>query len=266
MIKPIVFISTLALCAIILMYIFQRHFIYHPSQDKARLNDYQASDMHIIKLYTPDGIMLTSWYRPAKNNQPTLLYLHGNAGNIGGRMPLGRKFIDGDLGLFLLEYRGYGGNKGTPTELGLYEDARTALRFLNEQGIKNSTIVLYGESLGTGVATKIASESPVCAVILQSPYTSLSDMTRFYYPFMWLKPWDKFDSFARIQAIKAPLLILHGTKDTVVPYSQGLTLFKQANEPKKMLSFAQYGHNDIWNAPGFSEQVIAFILEQCKNI
>lgn len=264
MIKQILLLSVVAaILSVILMYVFQRHLIYYPSKDKASLNDYLVHDMQVITLHTSDGLVLTSWYRPAKKNHATILYLHGNAGNIGGRMSLGREFMDAGLGLLLLEYRGYGGNKGSPTEQGLYEDARTAMRFLHEQGIQNENIALYGESLGSGVATKLGVEYPVCAVILQSPYTSLTDMTRFYYPFMLLKPWDRFDSFERIQSIKAPILILHGTNDTVVPYSQGLALFHQAHEPKKMLSFKQEGHNDIWNAPGFSEQIYQFIEKYC---
>lgn len=260
------FISVLAvLLSVILMYIFQRHLIYYPSSDRARLNDYHVKDMQVITLHTQDGLVLTSWYRPAKENHATLLYLHGNAGNIGGRMSLGREFMDEGLGLLLLEYRGYGGNMGHPTEQGLYEDGRTAMRFLQQQGIKNEAIALYGESLGSGVATKLAIEYPVCAVVLQSPYTSLTDMARFYYPFMLLKPWDRFDSLQRIQSIKAPILILHGTKDTVVPYSQGLALFHQAHEPKKMLSFEHEGHNGIWNAPGFSEHVYRFVEAHCES-
>lgn len=266
MLKQILLLSVLAaILSVLLMYIFQRHLIYYPSKDKARLNDYHVHDMQVISLHTQDGLVLTSWYRPAEENHPTLLYLHGNAGNIGGRMSLGREFMEEGLGLLLLEYRGYGDNKGNPTEQGLYEDARTAIRFLHQQGVQNKNIVLYGESLGSGVATKLGVEYPVCAVILQSPYTSLTDMTRFYYPFMFLKPWDRFDSFERIRSIKAPILVLHGTNDTVVPYSQGLALFNQANEPKKMLSFKHEGHNDIWNAPGFSNQVCAFIKEHCVS-
>ncbi len=264
MVKQIVLISVIVVVvSIALMYLFQRYLIYYPSRKTPHLNDYDAKDMRVITLHTQDGLELTSWYRPANENQPTLLYLHGNAGNIGDRMSLVRQFMDAGLGVLLLEYRGYGGNKGEPTEPGFYEDGRAGMRFLQQQGIQNEQIALYGESLGSGVATKMASEHPVCAVILQSAYTSLSDMTRYYYPFVWFKPWDRFDSMQRIQTINAPLLLLHGLKDEVVPYSQGLALFQHALEPKKMLSFKLDGHNNIWNAPGFSEQVIRFIETQC---
>jgi len=154
---------------ILLMYLFQRQLIYFPSQKVPQLNDYQANDMRVITLHTQDGLVLNSWYKPAKTGQPTLLYLHGNAGHIGDRMTLARQFMNAGLGMLLLEYRGYGGNKGRPSEKGLYEDGRAGMRFLHQQGIKSEKIALYGESLGSGVATKLAVENKICAVVLQSP-------------------------------------------------------------------------------------------------
>ena len=248
------------------LYLSQRHLIYHPSRKKPNLSDFSVENMRVVSLHTQDGLTLHSWYKPAKLNQPTLLYLHGNAGNIGDRMSLAQQLMERGFGLLLLEYRGYGGNKGRPTEQGLYADGRAGVRFLHQQGLKPSLLVLYGESLGTGVATKLAVEYKFCAVILQSGFTSMRDMARYYYPWIGLlKPWDRFDSIARIDAINAPLLIVHGTQDDVVPYSQGLQLFNQAREPKKMESFEFEGHNNIWNAPGFSEKVSNFIISHCNS-
>jgi len=264
--KQIILISGIIFAMLmLLMYIFQRHLIYIPSRETPQLNDYQANDMQVITLHTQDGITLTSWYKPAKTNQATILYLHGNAGHIGYRMQLARQFIDAGLGLFLLEYRGYGGNKGRPSEQGLYEDGRAAMRFLHQQGIKSTQIVLYGESLGTGVATRLAVENSVCAVVLQSPFTSLTDLARYHYPWLLLKPWDRFESIDRIQAIHAPLLILHGKKDDVVPFSQGLALYQQAKQPKKMLSFVLNDHHTMWTAPDFSRNIVDFIDEHCAR-
>jgi fermentation-respiration switch protein FrsA (DUF1100 family) len=248
---------------ILLMYLFQRQLIYFPSQEVPQLHDYQANDMRVITLNTQDGLVLNSWYKPAKTDQPTVLYLHGNAGHIGGRMALARQFMDAGLGLLLLEYRGYGGNKGRPSEKGLYEDGLAGMRFLHQRGIKSEHIALYGESLGTGVATKLAVENRVCAVVLQSPYTSLSDLARYHYPWLLFNPWDRFNSIDRIQAIHAPLLILHGIKDDVVPYSQGQALFQRASKPKKMLSFILEGHHTMWNVPNFSKNIVDFIDGHC---
>ena len=221
--------------------------------------------MTLVTLQTKDNLVLTSWYKPAINNQPTVLYLHGNAGHIGYRMPLIRQFINAGFGVFLLEYRGYGGNKGAPTEQGLYEDGRTALQFLYQKSPESKQVVLYGESLGTGIATKLAVEYPVCAVILQSPFTSLLSVARYHYPWLLIKPWDQFDSLERIKKIHAPLLVLHGKQDQVVPFDEGLTLFNQANEPKKMLTFADKHHNDLWGVSGFSENIINFVQTHCPK-
>jgi len=247
------------------MYLFQRQVIYYPSRETPKRRDYQAMDMQVVGLTTADGLQLHAWYKVAQINQPTLLYLHGNAGNIGNRIGFARQFIHAGFGLLLLEYRGYGGNKGRPTEKGLYEDGRAGLQFLQQQGVKPKSIVLYGESLGSGVATKLAQEIRSCAVVLQSPYTSLTELARYHYPWLlFLKTWDKFDSMSRIASIQAPLLILHGKKDDIVPFSQGVALFQRAHNPKEILSFELYGHNDLSSAPGFAEKVIEFVKLHCK--
>ena len=151
----------------------------------------------------------------------------------------------------------------SPTEQGLYEDGRTALRFLNQKRVESKHIALYGESLGTGIATKLAIEYPVCAIILQSPFTSLVSLSHYHYPWLIIKPWDRFNSVKRIKQIHAPLLILHGTQDQVVPFDEGLIFFSQANEPKKMLAFDNKNHNDLWGASGFSEEIIHFVQSHC---
>ena|SRR3990167_4209175 len=262
--KQLIIVFCLSLCvSVLFLYKFQRRLIYFPAQQTPLLRNHHATDMTVVPLQTQDKLILTSWYKPAINKQPTLLFLHGNAGHIGYRMPLARQFINVGFGVFLLEYRGYGGNKGLPTESGLYEDGRTALHFLYQQGVKPEEIVLYGESLGTGVATKLAAENPICAVILQSPFTSLTSLSRYHYPWLIIKPWDRFDSLARIKQIHAPLLVLHGNRDQVVPFTEGLTIFNQANEPKKMLQFDNRNHNDLWGVQGFSEEIIRFVRAYC---
>lgn len=241
------------------MLIIQRQLIYVPSSTIPNRTTAHADDMKIITLHTQDGLNLMSWYKPAYTHQPTVLILHGNAGNIATRMTLARSLMDAGLGVLLLEYRGYGGNPGQPTEQGFYQDARAAMNFLHQQSIQNKDIILYGESLGTGVATKLATEYKVAAVILQSPYTSLTALGRYHYPWIFIKPWDKFDSLSRITQISSPLLILHGKKDTLVPYQQGLQLFNAAHQQKFMISYPQKGHHRLWEAPGLMHEVIEFI-------
>lgn len=247
----------------LLMYFFQRHLIYVPNINKPSRSVAKASDMEEISLITKDNLSLNAWYKPAKPHQATILFLHGNAGNIASRMSIIRPLLNAGLGVLLLDYRGYGGNKGQPNEQGLYEDARTGMRFLQSQGLSSQQSVIYGESIGTGVATQMAVEYPACAVVLQSPFTSLKAAARYHYPWLLLEPWDRYDSLARIQSMHEPLLILHGRQDDVVPYAQGLSLFKAANEPKLMISFATGTHNNLWRSQKFYEKTLQFIRANC---
>lgn len=261
--KQMVLITVLVLVVLLLIYVFQRHLIYFPDTEQPLPQNFSAADMKIIKIPVSKDITLSSWYRPAQDKKTTILYLHGNAGHIGYRMPLVRSFISAGFGVLLLEYRGFGGNPGTPTESGFYQDGRAALLFLQQQGIEVSNIVLYGESLGTGVATKLATEFKTCAVVLQSPYTSLTALARYHYP--WLPPlpfMDKYDSLSRIQDIHTPLFVMYGKLDNVVPPEQSLTLFEKANQPKEMVEFSTKGHHDLWDN-NFAVLLINFIHKTC---
>lgn len=266
MLKQVLLIACVIFASVLLlMYVFQRHLIYFPDRHTPALKQFNAQDMELVTLHTKDNLVLKSWYKPARKNQPTILYLHGNAGHIGYRMPLARQLMNSGFGLFLLEYRGYGGNRGSPSEQGLYEDGETALNYLTKQGIKARHIVLFGESLGTGVATKLASEHQFCGIVLQSPFTSLVNLSHYHYPWMFIQPWDKYNSLERITKINAPLLVVHGTRDHIVPYSEGLALFNTANQPKKMITVENYDHNNLWDSNGFSKKIIRFIQEYCAN-
>jgi fermentation-respiration switch protein FrsA (DUF1100 family) len=157
------------------------------------------------------------------------------------------------MGVFLLGYRGYSGSDGWPSEEGLYTDARTALDYLNGQGVSDEQIVLYGESLGSGIATKMASERTVALVVLESPYTSTVDVAALRFPIVpvhWLMV-DRYESIARIDKVKAPLLVMHGDADQVIPQTSGRRLFEAANEPKESFWPQGIGHRDIFDNGGF---------------
>ncbi len=264
MIKQLLFAGFFLVLALSLgIYVFQRYLIYVPAKVVPTREVHQALDMQEVQIITADGLHLLAWYKPARVAQPTVLVVHGNAGNIGNRMPLARHLIESGFGVLLLEYRGYAGNPGSPSESGLYSDADAAMTFLNKQGIKDKQVVVYGESLGTGVATKVATQYSVCALVLQSPFTSLTSVARYHYPWILLRPWDKFDSLSRIKQINAPLLIVHGKDDTLVPFEQGLTLFNHAPEPKTMIALPGKKHNDLWDDAYF-EQLTAFIHSHCE--
>ncbi len=267
MIKPSSWVLATLLFFILgslLFYFMQRSLIYAPSKTKPSRAVFKAEDMQQLTLNSADNIVLNAWYKSAQTNHATVIVFHGNAGHIGKRMPLARQLIQQGFGVLLLEYRGYGGNKGQPTEQGLYQDARTGMRFLKKQHIPIQRIALYGESLGTGVATKMAEEHPkACALILQSPYTTLADLGKYHYPWIPIAPWDKFNSLKRMQSIHMPLLALHGTQDRVVPYKFGRALFEAANQPKQWVTLEKQGHGGLWT-PEFIDVVSHFISAHCN--
>ncbi len=267
MIKPafgIWIVLALIIIGALLFYFLQRTLIYAPSKITPTQKAFQAEDLQHIQLITADHTHLNSWYKPASDKKPTVIIFHGNAGHIGTRMPLARQLIEQGFGVFLLEYRGYGGNPGKPTEQGLYQDARAGMTYLKKHKIAQQNTVLYGESIGAGVATQMAVEYPkACALILQSPYTTLAELGKYHYPWNPIAPWDKFDSERRIKTIQMPLLILHGTADTIVPYQQGRRLFSAANEPKQWMTLQGQGHGGLWT-PQFIQTVSTFISKYCE--
>lgn len=249
----------------LLLYVFQRQLIYFPNKQKPQLEQHQATDMQLVTLTTEDKLSLTSWYKPALKNKPTILFMHGNAGNIGMRMPLARTFINAGFGLLLLEYRGYGGNEGKPTEQGLYQDAAAALDYLFEQGIKPDKIALFGESLGTAVAVDLAQNNRVCALVLQSPFSSLTSVARYHYPWVLIPPKDKYNAITRMSNIHSPALIIYSTTDEVIPYYESVKMFQQANEPKKLVGFENLRHNSFWSSPEFTQEIINFLNLHCTK-
>jgi fermentation-respiration switch protein FrsA (DUF1100 family) len=213
-----------------------------------------------VTLTTADGLSLLSWYLPAGPGRPVILYLHGNGGHIGYRADRVQRFAREGFGILLLEYRGYGGNPGSPSEPGLVADGEAALRFIESEGILPGRIVLYGESLGTGVAVQIAARHRVAAVILESPYTSIAAAAQYHYAYVpaALLVRDRFDSLSCIREVKAPVLVMHGEADRVIPARFGKTLLAAANEPKEGWFLADAGHGDLV-ASGGLVAAIAFV-------
>lgn len=247
------------------MYTFQRSLLYVPSQATPSLEASRVPEMAQVTLETEDGLGLMSWYRPASEDRPTIVYYHGNGGHIGYRGDKVRPFLDAGHGLLLVSYRGYGGNPGSPSEDGLYADGRAAMSFLHAMGVAPGRTVLYGESLGTGVAVQIAVDhagagQPVAAVVLEAPFTSAVDAGAHHYPWApvrWLMK-DRFDSLSKIANIGAPVMIIHGGRDQVVPFSMGEALYAEARHRKESLWIPDAGHNDL-AAFGASEKVLAFL-------
>lgn len=232
------------------LYLAQRSMVFVP--DRARPNRIAGNvpEMTVVEVKTPDGLTLQGWFSPPPEDsvKPVLVYFHGNAGNIESRGPTVRPWIDDGYGVLLTEYRGYGGNPGTPSEEGLYADGQGWLDWLTEHGIPESRLILYGESLGTGVATEMALRHPgVRALVLQSGYTALPDVARktyFYVPVDLLMR-DRFENLKKIPSVRAPVLVLHGARDSTIPADQARQIYAAAAEPKKLVIFPEGEHNDI---------------------
>ena len=239
----------------------QRSLMYFPLHDLPSPVTVGVPEMEVVRLGTADGLELVSWYAGAAGpERPTIVYLHGNAGNIAGRAPKVRPFLDRGYGVLLVGYRGYGGNSGAPSEQGLIADGRAALDFLAARGVRPERTVLLGESLGSGVAVRLASERAVGAVILEAPFTSAADAGQRAYPLLPVKLLikDRFDSLGRIDRVGAPLLIIHGEEDRVVPVAHGRRLLAAALAPKQGVFLLGAGHNDLLRH-GSAEVALEFL-------
>jgi fermentation-respiration switch protein FrsA (DUF1100 family) len=235
------------LLAATFLFVFQRSFIYLPRSFHTSLADVGLTGTTEEAITTADGVHIMAWYSPAPAGMPTVVLFHGNGGFISAFADRIHRGQEKGYGVMLVEYRGYSGLAGTPTEEGLYADGRAALDWLAAHGVPSTATFLYGESLGSGVAVKLATERRVAGVILESPYTSAAAVgeTQYWmFPVSWLI-WDRYDSFSRIKDIRAPLLIMHGGADQVIPISQGRELFEAALPPKRGYFPAAAHHVDL---------------------
>jgi fermentation-respiration switch protein FrsA (DUF1100 family) len=239
-----------------LMYVYQRDMMYFPDQIRRVPPSHYAmlAGVQEVELKTADGLNVVAWYWPAPEGRPTVVLFHGNGGSLRSQRYRLKYFKEAGMGVLMTAYRGYAGSDGAPTEEGLYLDGRAALDWLNGQGVADKQIALYGQSLGSGVATKLASERDVAVVVLEAPYTSTVDVAAWRFPIVpvgWLML-DRYDSLSRIAAVKAPLLVMHGDADYVIPQSLGRRLFESANQPKEGFWPSGIGHTDIFDNGGFT--------------
>ncbi|WP_299618739.1 alpha/beta hydrolase [Pelagibius sp.] len=252
------------LALLVVMFLAQRSLLYPAATNTPRLSDHGLPGMGAIETQPEPGLTLTHWFHPpADPDQPVILYFHGNAGHRGDRVAKMRPFIDAGFGLLLTGYRGYGGNPGRPSETGLSADARSVHDWLLAQGYKPGQIVIFGESLGTAVSVKLASERPPAALVLEAPPSSIADVAAAHY---WYLPVrllirDPWDSHSRIGSIKVPLFLMHGARDRVVPARFGRKLFEAASEPKQALFHDTAMHTDLLDYREVVEAVMAFIRE-----
>jgi fermentation-respiration switch protein FrsA (DUF1100 family) len=224
----------------------QRKLMYFP--DTLHFTPAEAGLSGVVEhaLETPDGARVIAWYAPAKPGKPTLLYFHGNAGALETRNERIRKYMARGLGVFMMTYRGFGGSTGQPSEAANVADAKLAYDTLVGLGVPASDIIIYGESLGTGVAVQVAAAREAAGLVLDAPYTSMVDLAALHHPFIpgrWFMT-DRYETRRHIKDVKVPLLILHGEEDTIVPVEMGREIFALAAPPKMIKTFPGAGHAD----------------------
>ncbi|NTF17206.1 alpha/beta hydrolase [Agrobacterium rubi] len=239
----------------------QRHMIYIPIQVANKPEAFGLGGVDVVTLETPDGERLETWVWKGLQEKPVIVYFHGNAGNLEDRYNTFQMFRKLGYGFIALDYRGYGNSTGFPAYRTLIDDALLVLdNTSSADEFAGRKMVLYGESLGTGIATEVATKRRVDGVILQSPYTSIAEATRERFP--WLPVnlllTERFSNVPQIAAINAPLLILHGDEDELFPVSMAQTIFDAASKPKTIEILRGLGHNDIY-PEDMQDAVVSFI-------
>ena len=239
-------LAALYVIAALGMYFGQRKFLYFPDAARTAPADAGLSDVIEISIATPDGETLIAWYGKAKPGQPTILYFHGNGGALEVRRERIAKYLARGRGIFMLSYRGYSGSSGTPSEAANVADAKLSYDTLVKEGVAPKDIIIFGESLGTGVATQVAAEKMAAGLVLDSAFTSIADRAAEIYPWLPVRLLlkDRYDSAAVIGDVTMPVFILHGEEDTIVPVAMGRKLFELANTPKVIKTLPGAGHND----------------------
>ena len=249
-VRPLLIAGVLLL---VLPVLFEKRLIYHPIRDHEVTARELGLDHENVTLVAEDGVRLDAVFLPAKDSRVTVLFTHGNAGNLSHRLDR-TIFLQARLGadVLLFDYRGYGRSEGSPDEDGTYRDARAAYRWLTEERkVAADRLVLFGESLGSAIALDLAVSRPCRALVLEAPFTSVPDMARVVFPFLprsFVR--TQYDNLDKVRRLRVPLLVLHGERDEIVPFAQGRRLFEAAPEPKRFFPIPGAGHNDTYIVGG----------------
>jgi fermentation-respiration switch protein FrsA (DUF1100 family) len=254
------------------LYLNQTNLIHLPDVPTRRLDATPSQvglNFESVELLTKDGVKLHGWFIPHETPRATLLFFHGNAGNISHRLESLALFNGLGLAVFIIDYRGYGNSEGSPSERGIYEDAQAAWRYLTEtRAIPDQKIILFGRSLGGAIAAYIAAEKKAMGVVLESTFTSVPDMAAELYPWLPARRLARYyyNTNERMDAINSPVMVVHSRHDEIIPFDHGRALFQRANEPKRFLELSgdhNYGfmqeldrYRDHW------DDFISFLIEQ----
>jgi len=222
---------------ILFVYFFQRNLLYHPNVKN--FSGYQIDNINFsykeVKIINDDKIELIAWlHQKDLIKKKTLIFFHGNAGQLNNRNYKLNEFSKLDINFIILAWRGFNGNEGSPSEQGLYQDANSVIKWIKNKGVKEENIILYGESLGTGVAIEVGQNKNFSGIILEAPYTSMVELAKKYYPFLPVRLLlkDKFESIKKIKNLKSPVLVMHGGADQIVPFNMGKKIFDEIKTKK----------------------------------
>lgn len=245
------------------LYLQQPGMIFFPYSQVTETPRDWGMEYEEVTLRTPEGLRLHGWFIPHPEADKTLLFFHGNAGNIAHRGDSVAIFHRLGLNVFIFDYRGYGNSEGSPDELGVNEDARAAWRYLiKERGLKQEEIILFGRSLGGAVASRLATEIQPAALIIESTFSSARAMADEIFPILsrvvFLR--FRFNTEANIKKVHSPLLMLHSPNDEIIPFRQGQKVFKAANEPKNFFEMTgDHNYGFIRSQPAYEQALGAFI-------
>jgi fermentation-respiration switch protein FrsA (DUF1100 family) len=248
-IPAVVFVAVVLGAVLALVWLGQRRLIYFPDTSPPSLEHAGLTGAEAVTFPTEDGLQLGGWFIGASGPapRPTVMVFSGNAGHRGYRASLAAALTQRGFQVFLTDYRGYGGNSGAPTEAGLATDARAArVYLLSRRDVDPSRIVYFGESLGAAVAVRLAVEHPPWALVLRSPFASLTDVGRYHYPFLPVRVLlrDRFASIHRARELRSPVLVIAGTHDAIVPIEHSRRLYEAIAAPKTFVEVAA-DHNDL---------------------
>ncbi|MBT3923497.1 MAG: alpha/beta hydrolase [Nitrospina sp.] len=257
---------------VVLLLLFENKIIFHPSRYPEGYWNPASAGVPAQDIYftAEDGVKLHGWFIPAPNAVATLLWFHGNAGNLSHRLDNIQRLAPLNLNIFIFDYRGYGRSEGEPDEQGIYKDSKAAYKtVIGLNSVSVDTLFLFGRSLGGICAVETALHPPARGLILESVFTSASDMSRKVFPLIPLG-WairSKLDAIGKVPNLKLPKLFLHGTRDEIVPYDLGRKLFDRAGEPKEFYSLEGAGHNDTYIIGGrdYFNTLNRFITETLAN-
>ena len=249
MVRAVVIIAAAAVVSVALVWAFQRHLIYLPATAPVASASTVIPGARDVELHTIDGLVLGGWLVPAQKPRSgfTVLVANGNAGDRSLRAPLARTLAAEGMTVLLFDYRGYGGNPGRPSESGLARDVRAAHRFLvSHQGIPADRILYYGESLGAAVVTELAAEHPPAGLVLRSPFVDLASVGHVHYPFLPVRTLlrDQYPVTEHLARVKAPVTVVYGSLDSVVPPAQSRAVAKSAPHLRRLVEVAGADHND----------------------